>query len=91
MSLHPLRPLLKGDVTHKSSDRHTSPHGPAMDVWLTSIIRLAPSKDDLKTKAPIRDRRDSDSQRMYILPVIFLMPICKLFSNPALKVRNVAG
>jgi hypothetical protein len=51
--------------------RHTSPHSPTMDVWLTSIIRLASSKDDLKTKAPIRDRRDSDSQRMYILPVIF--------------------
>jgi hypothetical protein len=62
-----------------------------MDVWLTPVISLASGKDDLKTKAPVRDGRDSDCQRMYVLPVIVLMPICKLFPDPAFKVRDIAG
>jgi len=62
-----------------------------MDVWLTTVISFAPSKDDLKTKAPIRDGRDSDCQRMYVFPVIIVVRISKLFSNPTFKVRNVAG
>ena len=86
MRLHPLWPLLKGDVTHKGSDGHPGPHSPTEDVFLF----FASSEDDLKTKASIRDGRDCDCQRMNILPVVVLMPIGKLFPDPALEVRNVA-
>ena len=90
MRLHPLRPCLQGNVAHQSGDRHPRPHCTSVDVWLTFVLRLAPSENDLKAERPVRDCRDSNRQGVNILALVFLMRVRKLFPYPTFEVRNVA-
>ena len=90
MGLHTFRPLLKRYVPNQSGNRHPCPHRTAMNVGLTPIVCFTPRKNDLETKTPIRNSRDSHCQRMHILSMIILVPISELFPHPAFKIRNVA-
>jgi len=90
MRLHALRPLLQRDVTHKSSNGHSCPHGPTVNILLTAVISLAPSEDDLKAEASVRYGRDSDCQTVYVFTVVVVVRIGELFANPAFKVGDVA-
>jgi hypothetical protein len=80
----------KRDVTHKSGNRHSCPHGPTMNIFLTAIIGFATCEDDLKAEASVRYCRDSNCETVYVLSVIILVSICKLFSDPTLKIWNIA-
>jgi hypothetical protein len=52
---------------------------------------LTTREDDLKTKASVRYCRDSNCQAVYVLAVVVVVRISKLFPYPTLKVRNIAG
>jgi hypothetical protein len=54
-------------------------------------LSLTTREDDLKTKASVRYRRDSNCQAVYVLSVVLAVRMSKLFSYPTFKVRNVAG
>jgi hypothetical protein len=79
MGLHTLRPLFQRNVAHKCSDRHPRPHSPAMRVRLS--FSFTTRKDDLKAKASVRYCRDSNCQAVYVLSVVVVVCMSKLFPD----------
>jgi hypothetical protein len=61
-----------------------------MNIVLAALIGFTARKNNLKAQAPVRDGCYRYSQRMKVFALILLMPVRKFFTNPALKIRDIA-
>jgi hypothetical protein len=61
-----------------------------MHIRLATVVRFAPGKDQLERQTPVGHRGDRNSKGVNVLAVVTLVTVSKIFSDPALKIRNVA-